>query len=194
MFRRNSILTWLFGFAFFAGICWVVATLINLSMLRDSMLDERKSRLVSIIEKTEAIFITYDTYQRNGSMTLKQAQAQALIEIQALDDNYIFVFNDNYKLLATFEGTEAINSNVKYLTDPTGSYTYQWLHEQVQLTPAGSFISYYYPEFEGGIAKRKISYIRYFPAWGWTYGLGIYVDDIDNVISKTLGSFNELVI
>lgn len=194
MFRRYSLLTLLLTFSIATAFIFLLVVVINLSVLRDDMLNERKSRLVGIIEKTEAIFTTYDTYYQAGVLSLDQAQAQALNRIRSLDDNYIFVINDNYILLASLKDKAELNSSVKYYKDIFGAYIYQDMMNKVKLNADGSFFSYYFPSVEGGKAKRKISYSKYFSAWGWTYGLGIYVDDIDDVISTTLSSFDELVI
>jgi len=194
MRRSSPLLTQLCFFSVVVCCLLFLVAIINLSFLRDNMLAERKSRLISIVEKTETIFQTYDAYYRSGQLTLAKAQSQALARISSLDDNYIFVFNDAYTLLASREDNSAINKNVRYYKDILGSYIYQDVRNEILLNPEGQFFSYYFPAVEGGKALRKISYSKYFTPWGWTYGLGIYLDDIDDVISTTLISFDELVI
>jgi len=165
-----------------------------LSVLRGEMLAERKSRLVNIIDKTEAIFQRYDLYYQSGVLSLEDAQRHALKRLALLDDNYIFVFDDDYTLLASLGGVDDLSSNVKMLKDSSGDFTYQIIHEQAENLIDGTFVSYCFPLFIGGKAVRKISYSKRFPAWGWTYGAGVYIDDIDSVISHTLISFDELVV
>lgn len=194
MRRSSPLLTQLCFFSVVICCLLFLVAIINLSFLRDAMLAERKSRLINIVEKTETIFQTYDEYYRTGKLTLAQAQSQALSSINSLDDNYIFVFNDDYTLLASREDNSAINKNVRYYKDILGAYIYQDVRNEILLNPEGKFFSYYFPAEEGGKALRKISYSKYFAPWGWTYGLGIYLDDIDDAISTTLISFDELVI
>jgi signal transduction histidine kinase len=157
------------------------------------MLDERKTRLVNIIEKTEAIFENYNMYYHSGVLTLDEAQSQALQRLTMLDDNYIFVFNDDYILLASRQGIDRVNANVEFATDSAGTLIYQAIHKAAKQLTGDGFTSYSFPLVRGG-AARKVSYSKYFPAWGWTYGSGVYIDDIDDVISKTLRSFDELVV
>lgn len=194
MRRSSPLLTQLCFFSVVVCCLLFLVAIINLSFLRDAMLAERKSRLINIVEKTETIFQTYDQHYRTGKLTLAEAQKQALSSISSLDDNYIFVFNDDYTLLASREDNSAINKNVRYYKDILGAYIYQDVRNEILLNPEGKFFSYYFPAKEGGKALRKISYSKYFAPWGWTYGLGIYLDDIDDAISTTLISFDELVI
>lgn len=193
--RRSSPL--LIQICFFSVvICCLLflVAIINLSVLRDAMLTERKSRLINIIEKTETIFQTYHAYYQAEKLTLSEAQFQALERIRLLDDNYIFVFNDDYMLLASREDNIAINKNVRYYKDIFGAYIYQDVHSEILLNPDGRFFSYYFPAIEGGKALNKISYSKYFAPWGWTYGSGIYLNEINDAISNTLISFDGLVI
>lgn len=165
-----------------------------LSILRGEMLAERKSRLVNIIDKTEAIFQRYDLYYQSGVLSLEDAQQQALNRLVLLNDNYIFVFDDDYTLLASLGGVDDAHKNVKMLQDSNGDFTYQIIHHQADKLLEGTFVSYCFPLLIGGEAVRKISYSKRFSAWGWTYGAGVYIDDIDSIISHTLISFDELVV
>ena len=194
MCRRCSITCQISLCIAFCFIGLALAALGYLSILRGDMLAERKSRLISIIDKTEAIFQRYDLYYQSGILSLDDAQEQALKRLSLLDGNYIFVFDDDYTLLASLGGVDDSNANVKMQQDSNGDFTYQTIHEQAKKLGAGTFVSYCFPLFIGGKPVRKISYSRHFSSWGWTYGAGVYIDDIDSVISHTLISFDELVV
>lgn len=194
MCRRYSVT---YQITLFVAFCFMVLMCIALgylSILREQMLAERKSRLVNIIDKTEAIFQRYDLYYQSGVLSLEDAQKHALQRLTLLDGNYIFVFDDNYTLLASLGGVDDSHANVKMLKDANGDFTYQTIYAQAKKLTDGTFVSYCFPLFIGGEAIRKISYSKRFPAWGWTYGAGVYIDDIDSVISHTLISFDELVV
>ncbi|QUM75066.1 cache domain-containing protein [Moritella sp. 24] len=194
MYRRYPVIFHISLCIAFSFIVLALAALGYLSMLRGDMLAERKSRLVSIIDKTEAIFQRYDLYYQSGVLSLEDAQEQALQRLSFLDGNYIFVFDNDYTLLASLGGVDDSNANVKMLQDSNGNFTYQTIHEQAKKLKNGTFVSYCFPLFIGGKAVRKISYSKHFSSWGWTYGAGVYIDDIDSVISDTLISFDELVV
>ncbi|EDM66893.1 MAG: chemotaxis protein [Moritella sp.] len=194
MCRRCSIICKIILCVVLSLIALVFIAFGYLSILRGEMLVERKSRLVNIIDKTEAIFQRYDLYYQSGVLSLEQAQKQALQRLSLLDGNYIFVFDDDYTLLASLGSVDDSNPNVKMLQDTNGDFTYQMIHEQAKQLTAGTFVSYCFPLFIGGKTVRKISYSKRFPAWGWTYGAGVYIDDIDSSISHTLISFDELVV
>ncbi|NQZ50989.1 MAG: cache domain-containing protein [Moritella sp.] len=194
MCRRYSVsyqITLCVAFSFMVLACIALG---YLSILRGNILAERKSRLISIMDKTEAIFQRYDLYYQSGVLSLENAQQHALQRLSLLDDNYIFVFDDNYTLLASLGDVAEAQDNVKMLQDSSGDFTYQTIHEQAKKLTGGTFIRYCFPLFIGGDPVRKISYSKRFPAWGWTYGAGVYIDDIDSSISHTLISFDELVV
>ncbi|CED58325.1 Chemotaxis sensory transducer [Moritella viscosa] len=194
MCRRNSVICKITLCVVFSFIALIFIALGYLSILREEMLTERKSRLVNIINKTEVIFQRYDLYYQSGVLSLEQAQKQALKRLSLLDGNYIFVFDDNYTLLASLGGVDNSTHNVKMIQDANGDYTYQVIYEKAKKLTVGTFVSYCFPLFIGGKAVRKISYSKHFQTWGWTYGAGVYIDDIDSIISHTLISFDELVI
>ncbi|KXO13688.1 Methyl-accepting chemotaxis protein I (serine chemoreceptor protein) [Moritella sp. JT01] len=194
MCRRYSVTCKITLCVVFSLITLMFIALGYLSILRGEMLAERKSRLVNIINQTEAIFQRYDLYYQSGVLPLEQAQKQALKRLSLLDGNYIFVFDDNYTLLASLGGLDNSTHNVKMLQDTNGDYTYQIIYEKAKKSTVGTFVSYCFPLFIGGKSVRKISYSKRFPTWGWTYGTGVYIDDIDSIISHTLISFDELVV
>lgn len=194
MCRRHSV-----SFHITLGIAFSLMVILSialgyLSILRGEMLAERKSRLVNIIDKTEAIFQRYDLYYQSGVLSLEDAQEHALNRLALLDDNYIFVFDDDYTLLASLGGVDDSSENVKMLQDSSGDFTYQIIHQQAQNLVNGTFVSYCFPLVIGGEPVRKISYSKRFAAWGWTYGAGVYIDDIDSIIGHTLISFDGLVV
>ena len=194
MYRRYSVTCKITLCVVFSLITLMFIALGYLSILRGEMLAERKSRLVNIINKTEAIFQRYDLYYQSGVLSLDQAQKQALKRLSLLDGNYIFVFDDSYTLLASLGGIDDSTPNVKMFQDSNGDFTYQIIHGKAKKLTVGTFVSYCFPLFIGGKSVRKISYSKRFSSWGWTYGAGVYIDDIDSIISHTLISFDELVV
>ncbi|PKH05551.1 cache domain-containing protein [Moritella sp. Urea-trap-13] len=194
MCRRYSVTNQIALCIAFSFMVLVFIALGYLSILRGEMLAERKSRLVNIIDKTEAIFQHYELYYQSGVLSLEDAQKHALKRLSLLDDNYIFVFDDNYTLLASLGGVDYAHENVKMQKDSGGDFTYQEIHQQAKKLMGGTFIRYCFPLFIGGEPVRKISYSKRFPAWGWTYGAGVYIDDIDSIIGHTLTSFDESVV
>jgi signal transduction histidine kinase len=194
MCRRYSVPNQITLCVAFSFMVLVFIALGYLSILRGEMLAERKSRLVNIIDKTEAIFRDYELFYQSGVLSLEDAQKHALKRLSLLDDNYIFVFDDNYTLLASLGGVDDVHENVKMQKDSSGDFTYQEIHQQAKKLMGGTFISYCFPLFIGGEPVRKISYSKRFSAWGWTYGAGVYIDDIDSIIGHTLTSFDESVV
>lgn len=194
MCRRYSVIYQITLCVAFSFMVIVFIALGYLSLLRSEMLAERKSRLVNRIDETEAIFQYYDRHYQAGILSLEDAQKHALIQLTLLYDNYIFVFDDNFTLLASLGGVGDLDENVKMHKDFRGNFTYQTIHQQAKKFNEGIFTRYYFPSSIGGESVRKLSYSRHFPAWGWTYGTGVYIDDINSTIGHTLISFNELVV
>jgi len=61
---------------------------------------------------------------------------------------------------------------------------------------AGGFVDYYWPKpGEDGVDRDlpKLSYVRLFEPWQWIIGTGIYIDDIDRIISAKRENLNQQI-
>lgn len=164
----------------------VALSLINLSALRTSMVNERIDSIKHIT--SSALRITEHFHQRAQTGEFTEAEAKDLAK-QAMRDirydggnGYIFVYD--------YEGTtlvmpndDAIGKNLINTRDQNGVYLVRELIKQAQ--NGGGKVSYVWTKAGGGdTLYQKESWAEGFAPWQWMIGTGVYTDDIDHAFWK----------
>ncbi|MCO5266873.1 MAG: cache domain-containing protein [Lentimicrobium sp.] len=97
-------------------------------------------------------------------------------------DGYVFV--DSYSGHAVVINSPNFKSGdyVGDLTDPTGK---KILEEQRKIAqqPGGGFVDYYWPKPNSSEIAPKTSFVQAIDEWQWVVGAGIYLDEIENMIT-----------
>ncbi|MDM8535301.1 cache domain-containing protein [Desulfobacterales bacterium HSG17] len=98
---------------------------------------------------------------------------------------------DSYFFGSTFSGGSLFSNskitvggnNIWGLTDPNGVKIIQE-QRRVAEDPEGGFVHYSWHKSDVLSPSPKISYVLGVPEWEWTIGAGVYLDTIENAISK----------
>jgi signal transduction histidine kinase len=126
---------------------------------------------------------------RDGELSLAEAQQKSIKEIHQINfknKNYVFVFNDDYLLLESINNAAMLNKNVKNEININGVKLYQLLRTEAVYRNNSGYSSYFYYGNANREQQFKISYSQYFSPWGWTYGEGVYINEIDDSIINML--------
>jgi len=159
--------------------------------VRNNVIEQRRCALEPRINFIGSII--HEHYQKYlaGELSLVTAQQQAIEnihEINLVNENYIFVFNDDYLLLESVNNAIMKNKNVKEVVDINGVKLYQLLRNEAVNRNNGGYSRYFYYGNVNREQQQKISYSQYFSAWGWIYGEGVYIKDVDDAIINMLTS------
>ncbi|QUM79248.1 MULTISPECIES: cache domain-containing protein [unclassified Moritella] len=160
--------------------------------IRNNVIDQRRCALVPRINSISSIINDYYQLYLDGKLELLDAQSQAIKKIHQINkdnDNYIFVFRDDYLLLESINRSVLRNQNVKEIKDIKGVKLYQLLHTEAITRANGGYSHYYAYSKVSHEEQEKISYSEYFAPWGWIYGEGMYINDVDESILKMLTSY-----
>ena len=108
-----------------------------------------------------------------------QKEVLQRIESMRLDNNdYIFAATwDGISLTYPFAGQNMLN-----VEDRNGLKIVQELIKTAR--SGGGFVQYVMPSHEGIRPDPKLSYVKGIPEWQWYVGAGVYVGDIESVISE----------
>jgi PAS domain S-box-containing protein len=116
----------------------------------------------------------------------RQIQHEVLNRIASLRfglEGYFFGSTFNGESLFS-NGTVTLGAgNIWALTDPDGIKIIQEQRNAAQ-NPGGGFVSYSWRKLDQASPSPKISYVLGVPDWEWTIGAGVYVDTIEDTISK----------
>lgn len=128
-------------------------------------------------------------YVKHNVKSLKKAQSETigvLKDVRFEQADYIWIANYNGKMIYhPMKGL--IGSDVRNYTD---IYNYNFGKDLIQLPKerGSAYVSYYWPEIGQPKDKTfpKVTYVVAFKDWGWIIGTGVYIDDIQAKVLKTM--------
>lgn len=114
----------------------------------------------------------------SAEMRIKESVLRQLETIRYEGDGYIFAGTwDGLAVLGPARGT-----NVLDVTDVNGV---RIVRELIQAAKrGGGYVRYVLPPFPGARSGEKVSYAVPVPDWNWYLGAGVFVDDVDALISR----------
>jgi methyl-accepting chemotaxis protein len=158
----------------------LVLCLVSLFLLRDSMLEDRKEKVLNLIEVANGIIEHQYRQVATGQLSVEAAQKSARDSLRDLrygDNDYFFIFDTRGNYLMMGANTAVEGQNRIDLKDTDGKFLIRELIAAAQT--GGGFVDYQFPRGGQQQAEPKLSYARLFAPWGWVIGTGIYIDDVD---------------
>jgi PAS domain S-box-containing protein len=147
--------------------------------------DEMIYPKITFVKKFEPLdwYIGTGEYLDNVKQDIQKEVLQQLSSIRFGEQGYIFV--NSYKGIPLIrDGIILKNAKSSWeLTDPNGVKVLQEQREAVK-SPEGDFIEYSWRKLDGQEPVPKISFIMGVPDWKWMVGAGVYLDDLETVISN----------
>lgn len=156
---------------------------LQLSTLRDSMLEDRKDKIRSTTNYITSIAQFYQDKADAGTLTQEEAISQ-FYEVAAAgkyDGNigYFFVFAKDGMTEMHGAKPSLVGQSLNNAQDSQGNY---FIRELIAAgnQPGGGFSSYHWPKpgEDENLTFEKLSYAEPLP-WGSIIGTGIYIDDVD---------------
>lgn len=157
-----------------------------LPYMEDHLMGEKKLAIQSLVEVASSIIASLEEDVKNGTITVADAQKEALKEIRFLKYNgneYFWVMDSEPKILTHGVDDKLIGKNVGDIKDPDGNLLFV---EMVKAVKAKGATLYSYQWAKPGVAQPvgKISYLKLNKEWDWIVGSGIYVDDVKASVAK----------
>ncbi|MEF8759824.1 MAG: cache domain-containing protein [Candidatus Accumulibacter sp. UW25] len=164
-----------------------IFSVVALVAIRDSMMEDRKQRIKSLIEAGSGVLAHYQQLAASGKLPEKDARETALDALRHMryeGENYLFAFDPEglFYLMPVnrdFEGANKID-----LKDANGKYLIRELIDAAKA--GGGYVAYDFPKPGAQVASPKIAYAAAFKPWNLILGTGIYIDDVDLVFRQVL--------
>jgi len=191
MLKTVSLEKKLLLIAGFFSLLFIALSINYFLYVRSNLIDDRRCALEPRINFIGSIINEYYQKSQRGELTSLEAQLKAVDRIHQINEdneNYIFLFTDDYLLLESISNAKLRYQNVKDVTDINGVKLYQLLHLEAVTRANGGYSRYYYYSNTTREEQEKISYTQHFAPWGWTYGEGVYINDVDDSIINMLTS------
>ncbi|MBA4386235.1 MAG: hypothetical protein C0410_15990 [Anaerolinea sp.] len=163
---------------------------------KDNIFAAKEAQTKNMADSAYSSIEHFVDLQKNGKMTLEEAQAAAMDVVRYMrydNGNYFWINDLEPKMIMHPNFTSAdkpewyAEGGLKEYKDPTGKKIFVEFAKIAKNQGEGS-VSYQWPKTSGENVKPspKISYVKSIPEWGWVVGTGVYVDDIQATINKTM--------
>lgn len=151
-------------------------------ILKDGLLEAKRAELKNYMEL--AYTAIRDIYE-DPSLPRDVAQglvADAFHRMEYGSDGYFFVYD--------YDGLNIVHPRLEHLVgqdlwnfrDEDGKFLIQRLVERAR--EGGGFTEYRWDKPSGGESVLKLGYSLGLDEWGWMFGTGLYLDDIELVVSQ----------
>ncbi len=173
---------------------------IFLPNMDSSMLDLKKKSVKEVVNVSYSIVKAYYNLYKDGRYSEKEAKQMAINAIKLLryeGKNYFWINDTEPKMIMHPIKPSLNGKNLSNLKDVNGVYIFNEF-VKVAKNKGEGFVKYHWPKpgFEEPVPK--MSYIKYFPQWDWIIGSGMYIDDVNELISsqnhKMIAAFITLVL
>lgn len=183
--------------ALVATMCVLVFGFTALIAYQDynSEYNARKNELQTAVETAYNIASTYAKMSEDGKMTEQQAQTLAKEAIRSSryggsegKSEYFFIFSLSgdtvmHPTHPDWEGTKTVDE----IQTSSGVYGLRtMLNSLITSRDGQSFITLQFPHPGQYEAVDKLEYVKKLEAWNWMIGSGLYMDDMDEILTATL--------
>lgn len=105
-------------------------------------------------------------------------------EIRFGKEGYIFVVNFDGTVMMNRGQKSLIGKNIIDVRDAKGIRVAYEVIQLAQMPDWDGFFEYHWKKLTSPTVSPKIAYHKTVPDWGWYYGAGVYLDDVQNVINQ----------
>ncbi len=162
----------------------------DIELIRSSSLNQQKRKIKYQVEKVvfyiQQMIKFNQQLPENKQMPPEELQDYLLNELKDLrfdKDGYFFGSTSDGGPLFSNGKITLGTGNIWNIADPNGVMIIQKQLEALN-TPEGVFLEYYWQRLNETSLSPKISFTMAIPAWKWIVGTGVYLDDINTIISQ----------
>ena len=157
-----------------------------LPLLEELYLREKRDLCRRLVEVALSDLESRHRETRAGAASIRAAQQRALNRLRAFrfgthGKDYYFILDAEGKFLMHPYRPDLEGVDPQTMTGPDGTLLRPLLDRMVATArqPDGGFVDYqWHWKDQLGSFMDKTSYVRRFPAWGWTIGTGVYLNDV----------------
>jgi methyl-accepting chemotaxis protein len=171
------------------SIAFCAVSAIQILVLRDAVLDERRTTIRDMVEATVKILAYYENEAKAGRIEPERARQMAFASVSAMrwgeNADYVGVYGAGN----SDAGVTYVHTNPKYINvnrwDFKDTHGKLLIQDIVQTARAGGgYVEYLAPRSAGGAELRKLSFVGAFGAGDKMLAIqaGAYVDDIDAAV------------
>jgi methyl-accepting chemotaxis protein len=186
-FKHWGIFQKVMSISVILNVVMVITSLFYLMpLVEKKLMEEKRGATKDVLDIAYTLIEAYSHKVDSGEMSTAAAQQNALIIIKQLryrDNDYFWINDLEPKMLMHPNFPDLEGKNLSNDTDPTGKHLFVEMVTIVTEKGEG-FVNYMWPKPGQTQAVAKLSYVKLFKPWGWIIGSGIYVDDVQEEITR----------
>ncbi len=186
-FKHWGIFQKVMSISVILNVVMVITSLFYLMpLVEKKLMEEKREASKDVLAIAYTLVEAYAQKADSKELTVKEAQSNALAVIKQLryrDNDYFWINDLEPKMLMHPNFPDLDGKNLSHDTDPTGKYLFVEMVSIVKEKGEG-FVSYMWPRPGEKQPVAKLSYVKLFKPWGWIIGSGIYVDDVEEEITR----------
>ncbi len=154
--------------------------------IEKKLMEEKRITTKHLVEVAVTLLDEYEARVQKGELTPEDARKRAALRIKSMrygDGDYYFIIDTHPKMVMHPIKPELDGKDLTDSKDPKGK---QLFIEMVKVTKdkGAGFVDYLWPKPGQKDPVLKVSYVKLFKPFGWIVGTGIYVDDVNVILSK----------
>ena len=178
------------------GVC-VFALLYSLALFeqRKGLREAYLSRSHSIVSMAVSLVRQFERRQQSGELSESQAQQQAKAVLRGLrydGASYVFVVDTKGRFLVNPMRPDLEGQDVTQVAELRDVGLMELLDQAVSKGEAE--VEYNFRAVEGGKPRDKVSFVQFYPSWGWLVGSGTYVEDAEARFIDSAWQFSLMVV
>ena len=190
-FRNWSIFWQVFSITIFTFIMiGIDFYYVAVPQINSSVTNERQFGLKNTVDVTASLVQHYKRLADEGKMSVEEAQKQALSDIKSVryqGGNYFWVNDLNAVLIMHPIKPQLVGKNMYNFKDKEGNQLFKDMVDVCKAKGEG-YVHYVWPKPGFDKPVPKISYVKLIPGWNWIVGSGIYLDDLNSVLTDIINS------
>ena len=180
--RRLALLT---------AICLIgIGLLVALLLVseRTLIMQERQLGVQQGVESAHSLVSHFHAQVAAGKLTDEAAKEAAKAAVKSLrySGSEYFWINDMHPTMVMHPiKPELDGRDLTENKDPSGKHLFVEFTQTVKASGSG-FVWYLWPKPGSDAPVQKVSFVKGFEPWGWVIGSGVYVDNVDAILTKRL--------
>lgn len=169
---------------FFIGLA-IMATTMNLKS-GDNLRAQKAAELNSLVDTAINIAKSKHDAFVAGEISETEAKRLAAEAIRAMryrGQEYFWINDMDNVMIMHAAKPKLEGQNLSHLKDVNGVAIFPSFKKVVEAEGAG-FVAYMWPKAGSEEPVDKLSYVKGFAPWGWIVGTGVYMDDLQSILSS----------
>lgn len=167
-----------------ACAAWIAIS--GISATQHLAMEEKRTATRHLVEVAHGILTHHAAQVSAGRLSDSQARTQALEAIRALryeQKEYFWINDMRPRMVMHPTRPELDGQDLSNHADPSGKPLFKEF-VRVVTESKGGFVDYLWPKPGQSTPVPKVSYVKGFEPWGWIIGSGIYVDDVQAMVTQ----------